>query len=127
MYDAGVLPTPAAAYLIADLDADFGVMISASHNPAPDNGIKFFARGDQKLPDEVEDAIEAQLGKEPSRPVGGDVGRIQRFSDARTATSSTCSAPCRTVLRASRLSWTAPTVQPAAVPRRSSPVPAPKL
>ncbi|WP_415987148.1 phosphoglucosamine mutase [Arthrobacter sp. KN11-1C] len=82
VYDAGVLPTPAAAYLIADLDADFGVMISASHNPAPDNGIKFFARGGQKLPDEVEDAIEAQLGKEPSRPVAGDVGRIQRFSDA---------------------------------------------
>ncbi|WP_346959847.1 phosphoglucosamine mutase [uncultured Arthrobacter sp.] len=82
VYDAGVLPTPAAAYLVADLDADFGVMISASHNPAPDNGIKFFARGGQKLPDEVEDAIEAQLSKEPQRPVGGDVGRIQRFSDA---------------------------------------------
>ena len=82
VFDAGVLPTPAAAYLVADLDADFGVMISASHNPAPDNGIKFFARGGQKLPDDVENAIEAQLGKEPSRPIGGDVGRIQRFSDA---------------------------------------------
>ena len=82
VYDAGVLPTPAAAYLVADLKADFGVMISASHNPAPDNGIKFFARGGQKLPDEVEDAIEAQMGKEPFRPVGGEVGRIQRFSDA---------------------------------------------
>ena len=65
VYDAGVLPTPAAAYLVADLNADFGVMISASHNPAPDNGIKFFARGGQKLPDEVEDAIEAADGKEP--------------------------------------------------------------
>ncbi|WP_310161318.1 phosphoglucosamine mutase [Arthrobacter sp. BE255] len=82
VYDAGVLPTPAAAYLVADLDADFGVMISASHNPAPDNGIKFFARGGQKLPDDVEDAIEAQMGREPVRPIGGDVGRIQRFSDA---------------------------------------------
>ena len=71
VYDAGVLPTPAAAYLVADLDADFGVMISASHNPAPDNGIKFFARGGQKLPDDVEDAIEAQLGKEPSAPGRG--------------------------------------------------------
>jgi phosphoglucosamine mutase len=82
VYDAGVLPTPAAAYLVADLNADFGVMISASHNPAPDNGIKFFARGGQKLPDDVEDAIEAEMGNEARRPVGGDVGRIQRFSDA---------------------------------------------
>src|SRR3954453_7147995 len=65
VYDAGVLPTPAAAYLVADLEADFGVMISASHNPVPDNGIKFFARGGQKLPDDVEDAIQEQLGKEP--------------------------------------------------------------
>ena len=82
VYDAGVLPTPAAAFLIADLGADFGVMISASHNPAPDNGIKFFARGGRKLPDEVEDAIEAQLQLNAFRPVGVDVGRIQRFSDA---------------------------------------------
>ncbi|MGK3649975.1 phosphoglucosamine mutase [Pseudarthrobacter enclensis] len=82
VYDAGVLPTPAAAYLVADLEADFGVMISASHNPAPDNGIKFFARRGQKLPDEVEDAIEAQMQNEAVRPTGADVGRIQRFSDA---------------------------------------------
>ncbi|MGO2540260.1 MAG: phosphoglucosamine mutase [Specibacter sp.] len=82
VYDAGVLPTPAAAFLIADLGADFGVMISASHNPAPDNGIKFFARGGTKLPDDVEDAIEAQLQQDAFRPVGVDVGRIQRFSDA---------------------------------------------
>jgi phosphoglucosamine mutase len=82
VYDAGVLPTPAAAFLIADLGADFGVMISASHNPAPDNGIKFFARGGTKLPDDVEDAIEAQLQHDAFRPVGVDVGRIQRFSDA---------------------------------------------
>lgn len=82
VYDAGVLPTPATAFLIADLGADFGVMISASHNPAPDNGIKFFARGGTKLPDDVEDAIEAQLELAAFRPVGVDVGRIQRFSDA---------------------------------------------
>ncbi len=82
VYDAGVLPTPAAAYLVADLEADFGVMISASHNPAPDNGIKFFARGGQKLPDDVEDAIEAQMHNAAIRPIGPDVGRIQRFSDA---------------------------------------------
>jgi len=82
VYNAGVLPTPAAAYLVADLKADFGVMISASHNPAPDNGIKFFARGGHKLPDEVEDAIEAEMALPRVRPTGADVGRIQRFSDA---------------------------------------------
>ncbi|OUM40039.1 phosphoglucosamine mutase [Arthrobacter sedimenti] len=82
VYDAGVLPTPAAAFLVADLDADFGVMISASHNPAPDNGIKFLARGGKKLSDALEDAIEAEMANARRRPVAGDVGRIQRFADA---------------------------------------------
>ncbi|MGJ9402094.1 phosphoglucosamine mutase [Arthrobacter sp. KK5.5] len=82
VFDAGVLPTPAAAYLVADLDADFGVMISASHNAAPDNGIKFLARGGHKLDDALEDAIEAAMETEPLRPVAGDVGRVQRFADA---------------------------------------------
>lgn len=82
VYDAGVLPTPAAAFLVADLDADFGVMISASHNPAPDNGIKFLARGGKKLDDALEDAIETELNAPKHRPVGPDVGRIQRFADA---------------------------------------------
>ncbi|MDO5743389.1 MAG: phosphoglucosamine mutase [Micrococcaceae bacterium] len=82
VHDAGTLPTPAAAYLVADLDADFGVMISASHNPAPDNGIKFLARGGKKLDDALEDAIEAALEKPKYRPVGGDVGRVTRFADA---------------------------------------------
>jgi phosphoglucosamine mutase len=59
----GVVPTPAVAYLTGALGAEFGVMLSASHNPAPDNGIKFFARGGQKLPDDVEDQIEARLVK----------------------------------------------------------------
>jgi phosphoglucosamine mutase len=57
----GVIPTPGVAHLIAAMGADFGVMLSASHNPAPDNGIKFFARGGLKLPDAVEDKIEAAL------------------------------------------------------------------
>ncbi len=57
----GVVPTPAVAYLTPALGAEFGVMLSASHNPAPDNGIKFFARGGVKLPDSVEDEIEARL------------------------------------------------------------------
>ncbi len=82
VFDAGVLPTPAAAYLIADIEADFGVVISASHNPAPDNGIKFLARGGQKLSDAQEDAIEAELEREAPRPLGAAVGRIQRFADA---------------------------------------------
>ncbi len=57
----GVMPTPAVAHLTAALGAQFGVVLSASHNPAPDNGIKFFASGGLKLPDAVEDAIEASL------------------------------------------------------------------
>ena len=81
VYDAGVLPTPAAAYLTADLDADFGVMISASHNAAPDNGIKFFSRGGHKLPDATEDQIEAEFGKALT-PIGEGVGRVVRFADA---------------------------------------------
>ncbi|WP_314855799.1 phosphoglucosamine mutase, partial [uncultured Microbacterium sp.] len=80
--DAGVIPTPAAAYLIADIDADFGVMISASHNPAPDNGIKIFARGGVKLPDVVEQRIEEAMAGEKLLPTGAAVGRIRRFSDA---------------------------------------------
>lgn len=80
--DAGVLPTPACAFLIKDINADFGVMISASHNPSPDNGIKFFSFGGVKLPDEVEDRIEEHLGIEKLLPTGAEVGRIRRFADA---------------------------------------------
>lgn len=80
--DAGVIPTPATAFLIADHDADFGVMVSASHNPAPDNGIKIFARGGTKLPDEVEQRIEQALEGERLQPTGAGVGRIRRFADA---------------------------------------------
>ncbi len=80
--DAGVIPTPAVAALVIDTDADLGVVLSASHNPMPDNGIKFFARGGHKLPDEVEDAIENRMGEVWDRPTGGDVGRVQRFKDA---------------------------------------------
>ena len=82
VYDAGVIPTPAAAFLTADIDADFGIMISASHNPAPDNGIKIFARGGHKLDDKIEDAIEAALTLEPLRPIGAAVGHVSRFADA---------------------------------------------
>ena len=78
----GVLPTPAVAYLTDALGADFGVMLSASHNPAPDNGIKFFARGGLKLPDDAEDEIERRLAAQP----GGGVpdlgfGRVTEAQD----------------------------------------------
>ena len=72
----GVMPTPGVAYLTAQMDADLGVMLSASHNPMPDNGIKFFARGGVKLPDSVEDAVEARLGEDWLRPIGEQVGRV---------------------------------------------------
>ncbi|MFS0884097.1 phosphoglucosamine mutase [Aeromicrobium sp. 179-A 4D2 NHS] len=72
----GVVPTPGAAYLTAFLEADMGVMISASHNPMPDNGIKFLARGGVKLDDEIEDAIEQRLEEPWDRPTGSDVGRV---------------------------------------------------
>lgn len=74
--DAGVLPTPAVAYLTAATGADLGVVISASHNAMPDNGIKFFARGGHKLDDSVEEAIERRLGEPFERPTGAAVGRI---------------------------------------------------
>ena len=57
----GVVPTPGVAFLTADCGADLGVMLSASHNPMPDNGIKFFARGGNKLDDALEDAIESRM------------------------------------------------------------------
>ena len=72
----GVLPTPGVAYLTATANVDLGVVISASHNAMPDNGIKFFARGGLKLADDVEDAIEARLHEEWERPTGAGVGYI---------------------------------------------------
>ncbi|EEG28103.1 phosphoglucosamine mutase [Corynebacterium matruchotii ATCC 33806] len=73
----GVLPTPAVAYLTEFYGADMGVMISASHNPMPDNGIKFFSKGGHKLPDAVEDQIEVTMESLPETgPVGHGVGRV---------------------------------------------------
>jgi len=78
----GVLPTPGVARLAADFDADLAVVLSASHNPMPDNGIKLFARGGHKLPDEVEDRVEQRLGERWNRPVGAGVGRVRDCPDA---------------------------------------------
>jgi phosphoglucosamine mutase len=76
VYKVGVLPTPAIAHLVASSGADLGVMISASHNPMPDNGIKFFAKGGGKLDDALEIAIESRLNEPWDRPVSRDVGRV---------------------------------------------------
>ena len=79
----GVTPTPAVAYLTGALGADFGVMLSASHNPAQDNGIKFFSRGGFKLPDPVEDAIERRLGNPAATaPPEAGFGRVIDLPDA---------------------------------------------
>jgi phosphoglucosamine mutase len=79
----GVLPTPAVAYLTNAYDAEFGVMISASHNPMPDNGIKIFGAGGHKLDDATEDRIEELLASGPgARPVGAAIGRIVDADDA---------------------------------------------
>ncbi|MEV4611784.1 phosphoglucosamine mutase [Kitasatospora sp. NPDC049258] len=84
----GVLPTPAVAYLTGALGADFGVMLSASHNAMPDNGIKFLARGGHKLDDAIEDAIEEHyhrygLGTDEDwkRPTGAAVGRVRQYTE----------------------------------------------
>lgn len=78
--DVGVVPTPGLAFLVDDQDSALGVMLSASHNPMPDNGIKFFQRGGVKLDDFLEDQIEARLGQPWQAPTGGAVGHID--SDA---------------------------------------------
>lgn len=78
----GVLPTPGVAYLTDVLGADLGVMLSASHNPMPDNGIKFLARGGVKLDDAIEIAIEKRLREPWDRPTGGDVGRVSTYDEA---------------------------------------------
>jgi phosphoglucosamine mutase len=92
----GVLPTPGVAHLTGALRADLGVMISASHNPMPDNGIKFLARGGVKLDDEIERVIEQRLREPWDRPTGAAVGRISDYAAAvdeyaahLTATTST--------------------------------------
>jgi phosphoglucosamine mutase len=96
---AGVIPTPAVALLTRQLDADGGVVISASHNPAEYNGIKFFSRDGFKLPDEVETEIEDFLATERDwvRPTGAAVGCVEQIADAveRYVAHSTATARVR--------------------------------
>jgi phosphoglucosamine mutase len=80
----GVLPTPAVAFLVAQTNADLGVMLSASHNPMPDNGIKLFAAGGLKLPDELETRIEKAIEDGHGlvgRPTGAGIGRVHDLLD----------------------------------------------
>jgi phosphoglucosamine mutase len=100
-----VLPTPGVAYLTDALGADVGVVISASHNPMPDNGIKFLARGGVKLDDALEREIEALVGEPWDRPVGGAVGRVtpyarsvEEYADHLLRTVQTSLAGLRVVL-----------------------------
>lgn len=76
VFRVGVIPTPAIAFLVADSGADLGVVISASHNPMPDNGIKLFTGGGGKLDDSLEAAIEGRLREPWERPIGQKVGRV---------------------------------------------------
>ena len=79
----GPLPTPAIAYLTRTLHADAGIVISASHNPYYDNGIKFFSGSGAKLPDEVETAIEAMMDEPLQTLDSAHLGKAERISDAR--------------------------------------------
>lgn len=82
---AGIIPTPAVAYLTQKYGASCGIVISASHNPVEDNGIKFFGPAGYKLPDEVEEKIEAlvhDVADGLSRPQGPDVGRVYSVEEA---------------------------------------------
>ena len=80
---AGVIPTPSIAYLTRTENYDAGVVISASHNPFPDNGIKFFDRNGHKLPDQAEEEIENILrhDEELARPTGEKVGFIRHRNE----------------------------------------------
>ncbi|MCL1788699.1 MAG: phosphoglucosamine mutase, partial [Defluviitaleaceae bacterium] len=79
VYQCGVIPTPAVAYLIKKYGFDAGVMISASHNPMADNGIKFFNALGLKLPDQLENEIESLIadGLKLPRPTGAGVGAVE--------------------------------------------------
>src|SRR6059058_6567325 len=80
----GVVPTPAVAYLTASYGADVGVVLSASHNPMPDNGVKLFAAGGLKLPDELEERIEKAVADGHAllgRPTGAAIGRVHDLLD----------------------------------------------
>ena len=112
----GPMPTPAVAMLTRSMRADLGVMISASHNPYDDNGIKLFGPDGYKLSDEIElnieKLIDGEIGKRLARPpISGGPSVLTAF---RTATSNLPSAPCRATFRSKACAWwwIAPTAPP---------------
>ena len=123
----GVLPTPGVAYLTGALDADLGVMLSASHNPMPDNGIKFLARGGVKLDDALEQAIENRLREPWERPTGGaSAGSRRTTRRSRDYAAHLVSHRSATRSTGSRSSSTARTAPPPSPGRRRSRAPAPR-
>jgi phosphoglucosamine mutase len=92
---SGPIPTPAVAYLTRALRLDLGVVISASHNPYPDNGIKFFSAAGEKLPDEWEVAVESALGESAQWVDAGNLGKARRIDDARGRYIEFCKATVR--------------------------------
>jgi phosphoglucosamine mutase len=80
----GILPTPGIAFMTRQLRADAGIVISASHNPHYDNGIKFFSGQGYKLPDAVEEEIEFLINNKGFSPEGNETGRVLRFDDAQS-------------------------------------------
>ena len=99
---AGVVPTPAVAYLVRQQGFDAGAVISASHNPYPDNGIKFFDGNGYKLPDEVEDQLEEYVRQsadnELPRPTGDGIGKIEHNSNLAPFLCSLCTSHNRYIL-----------------------------
>ncbi len=128
VYLSGPLPTPAVAYLTRALRLSAGIVISASHNPFDDNGIKFFGATGAKLPDHVEQAIERAMALPLTCVPSAELGKARRIDDAAGAISSSARAPFRTS-RTSRAGASSSTVRMApAMPsrRRSSTSSAPK-
>jgi phosphoglucosamine mutase len=88
----GPLPTPGIAYMTRRFNCDFGVVISASHNPYDDNGIKFFDASGGKLSDELEERIEAELAQPPITRISRSLGRATRVDRSRTLYQEFCAA-----------------------------------
>ncbi|MFC4727080.1 phosphoglucosamine mutase [Coralloluteibacterium thermophilus] len=101
----GPMPTPGVAYLTRSLRADAGIVISASHNPHDDNGIKFFSAEGEKLPDEIELAIEEELDRPFQTVASGDLGKASRIEAAAMRYAEFCKStvPAKFNLRGLKL------------------------